>query len=455
MSNNSDPRLQLPPYLNDNIFNTQLTNQTLIEPEMMSKEQCNKYVKSDYYRAIFGYDNSDPPFTEEELRDSYNNVATQYLCTDTVVSNKVELAEIFYNKFKTSTFGSYIPFHLTGVIKAPTNFQLPKYNYKSNKCNQLGWPQSGGDCWIDSYLYGIFMNDRLSPIVSSLCDKIIRESDPNSYEYKIIMCINMYLHMLKEKYRKTDYSQYKKQLKFCILVFGYKIAKINGFSDNVEFGLQSGQIWIEGGTINDLSLLFQNIFSPYFTNYHPFNIYFYGTGLSNNLIRSSAVNNKLLYHITDFKNNIEQISLSDKNIIYQYFLNIGNITGKTPIDFKNIENIFIKSNNSYYNLETITIGAYTHQTTYTICDGKWRYYNNELVSPYVNKRSKTPLIKSSEITPISARQIYTEINNAIRMGKFDNLLLTYIKGRSANLTKGGRRKTLRLDRKRRLTRSRA
>ncbi len=426
-----------------------------------------KYCRLKYIEIGFGFD------YPQDLPMCITSHNTPNTAIPDTVTNRYELANYFYEQFvpsktmfrqtanggKRALFGKYMPFTLTGKItrRAPNQSEgysliRPSTNISTNKCTQLGWPQRADDCWIDSYFYAIFMNDRISPLINKLFDNIVYNNEHDSYEYKIVRLINMYLHLLKEKANIKLYSDLKQTIKFCICAFGYQLLYDNNIQ-HTHFGItlpehghdiQFNKSWpIMGGDAQDLVKMISIICKSY-VNYKHIGMIMDDDAFIKKYCKLGENIQETVVHKNTLKINIEMGCVSNENLIYNVKLNI--IDAKS-IDFNNLERIFMKTNNSYYSLEAISVAQGNHQTTYTKCNGEWRFYDNQGAA---NNRSSlqqrrgyagnSTYVNIAEITTIPKRELYSRLNYYIH-GK--TLYLIYAKDKTTNLTKGGRRTRVR------------
>jgi hypothetical protein len=443
-----------------------------LDGKVVNTDDCNKLCDTAFAKTGLGF-NSESITYDDYIRECASGFKYNDTCTDTFLKNKWELANHYYDQLISSLFKTYIPFYLSGKTNPNIEDPITAAN-TSNKCTQIGWPQRADDCWIDTYLYSIFMNDTISPIVSRLCDKIIDNKSPDTLEYKIVSSINMYLHLLKMKAQANSlrYTHYKKQIKFCICVFGKQfiyekhdrflqrgIGHLLGIQDS-----NSNNRYISGGTISDLSFLFKLLFEPNVTLIeHRDTVQYYNNSMSH--VANSHTQSILFRPIQDLAKWIKSAAIaSDDNKILQIAFH-GAFRYVENINWNDIFYVTVNQDDdwalgspTHYSLESICVSFSDHCHVYTICNNQWRKYDNQVVQHHQTNQ----LVGDAEITPVSKSTMINNIGKLMKMRdrrgtkiRFD-LDLIYVRGFSArggsynirkqrktkrNKAKSGRRRT--------------
>ncbi len=438
----------------------------------LNMTQC-QYLCSrpEYHRNIRAENIIDTP-NETQIKECIDEIKDYYGCTLTTLNLKknddLHNAHTIFNMLINNEDISYLlpitPYtshknniknsNIKNTLKNTNNINIWKIK-KERFCHQLGWPNTGTDCWIDSFLYSIFMNTDLNYIINQ---NIIRNylqldtktgaylfintgSDKEKYARLTIYCIIMYLNLLK----KHDIpNTIKSKIKFCFLVFANKY--INEYSKETQINTQTitwekstGDISPGGGNVDDLERFFMYLF--------PSNIYHFS-------------DLELMNNTYDFKTFVTNHRIPTNNLIFLYTHNVGSYTQLKSYKKPHHSFLLNKNFNTFYNeshisgifekyfkfynrhnmktyiLQSIIIGALGHQSSFTLCNGQWREYDNETIDTkkrnYKNTTAPNKIILKNDLVKLLIKRIL--LNEIVTMDLYYAADLS-IKYNKNNITK--------------------
>ena len=108
-----------------------------------------------------------------------------------------------------------------------TKYELKRIrmNDPESACETQGWAQGkdDSDCWIDSFLFSVFTNDNLAPVLIKDMTSKYQEIQYSTVQTDVYMansifCINLYLNLLRERkalYTSSVISDIKGSVKWC------------------------------------------------------------------------------------------------------------------------------------------------------------------------------------------------------------------------------------------------
>jgi hypothetical protein len=286
---------------------------------------------------------------------------------------------------------------LKGFHYVPFKLVRKRINDPESACDIDAWKQGSdnSDCWIDSTLFALFANDRISGnLINQIHEKYNDLEDTsrlndeakkkNEYVRNVLFCINLYLRAIYI-FEKTDarWLRHKNQIKWCIVWYMLKY---------FEMTVDAGMYQIISGTFK-LNLELMTVpdgGDPKYLGY-------FLSILLNNFVCDMELHNvtnlndllnviKSKHHTIDKKSESllffplilqPPIKIDDKS---RYFLSLKNI---------------IEPKFPMLSLEAISIGMGGHNTAYSMCNGAWRFYDNQH-TPTIEKISLAKMTSDFE-----------------------------------------------------------
>ena len=262
------------------------------------------------------------------------------------------------------------------IMAALRKYQFTPYKLRrvrisdpASDCELEGWEQGkdDSDCWIDAFLFSLFVN---RSIANTLIDDIKKRfydtedstTESEQYENNAIFCMNLYLNLLRERkplFKASTVGDIKGSVKWCMIWYILKYFELTLTPDEYvgaqsKATLNTNLLTIaSGGDPNLLAFFISKIskkfiaslYSEEFTNH----------GDITQIVQSNSTPD------TKDKFVLISLNLSGPNSNDRYFANISNVR------FGGLTQRM---------LESISIGASGHNTTFTNCNG-WKYYDNK------------------------------------------------------------------------------
>ena len=365
------------------------------EPKVLTKAQCS--VACTAPRGYFNAVELDDNYAEKSDEDIA--VCIQYLisegyatCGETLESPEVRTEKLVL-LLKKYGFTKY-------------ELKRIRLNDPSSACETQGWAQGkdDSDCWIDSFLFSVFTNDSLASILIKDMTDVYQEKeyskvDTDVYMANSIFCINLYLNLLRERkalFTSSVISDIKGSVKWCMIWYMLKYfektlstGEYNEAQSKVT--LNTNRLTIEsGGDPVLLSFFLSKVSSSFIADISRDGSYNTPDGIVEII--------KQKYPAKQSRGKTIVISLVPE----------ANLTNDNY--FAKLRRLKFEGLTSH-SLESINIGKKSgnngHQTAYTLCNGTWRYYDN-------NKPTTTAPI-SNQMIGATLNPLFSNINNSTKL----------------------------------------
>lgn len=353
-------------------------------PAVLSREQCEVacLAPDGYFQAIFADDSEKSP---EEIAECIKELVDHgyATCGETIETpeSKTDKLLLLLKKY------GFTPYQLKRL----------RMTNASSACEIQGWDQGrdDSDCWIDSFLFSIFVNDNLAPIlIKDMTNKynetLSSEIPHDIYMNNTVFCINLYLNLLRERkalYTKSVVSDIKGVVKWCAIWYMMKYFENTLDASDYESIKEKTSLTLRDLTIGNggdptlLSFFLSKVSTTFVAN-----MYHSGTYSNNKEIIDYAT----AYPATT--NKIVAISVTPLMPINEQYLS----------KIKNIKYNGVTS----HSLEAINIGRSGHATAYTLCNGVWRYYDN--------KASPTTSMSTTEMATSKLDDIFRNTDKSVK-----------------------------------------
>lgn len=382
-------------------------------PKKLSRNECKIACIADdgYFKEVEMDD--DQKSDEEIARCIKTLVGERYAtCGETLESAEKRTDKIF-SLLKTYEF---TPYELVRMLTTDP----------AAACETQGWAQGkdDSDCWIDSFLFSIFTNSLIAPIIiEDMTNKykttVASTEQKDIYMNKAIFSINLYLNLLRERkalFTAAVVDDIKAAVKWCTIWYILKYYEIILSPDDYDTATTKvtlSENYLTIGAGGDPTFL------SFFLSKVSYN--FYGGLNQNGLYKNSSDIISYIKEYTPIKNRDKFVAISvtpgfvydPKNPIYENY-------------FSKLISIKFAGAKTHY-LQSVIVGRSGHATSYTFCNGTWRYYDN--------KAPKTTFSSSYQSTASNLNNILNKYNQKDKYNiDTKNIVLIYrihaLRGRS-------------------------